>query len=216
MKNKSLKNKVDSIRRTLKSQGLEVSSAAVESKILDNCPNFEEDWSSDIRSEILQLLITDLRPSELATINSVESENDLVASAVEEDEVNIHTIAVQEKSELVATTAQSMGLILNAEEIESIADSVDSTTDNFEFMLSEVKTALLEFVRYKAESNNQKIAQTMDEVVEYAETKFSENSQHLSERLQDLKSRISATDTRNKSQLTLILNRLKLPTCKTG
>ncbi|QLE60028.1 hypothetical protein [Nostoc sp. TCL26-01] len=221
MKNKSLKNKVDSIRRTLKSQGLAVSSAVIESKILDIFPNFEEDWSSDARSEVLQALITKLQPTELITVSSVETDlpvasDDEHESAIEEDKVNIHPITVQEKSELVATTAQSMGLVLNAQEIDSVADSVDSTTDNFESMLSEVKTALLGFVRYKAESNNKKITQTMDEVVDYAETKFRENSQHLSERLQDLKSRISATDTRNKSQIISILNRLRLPACKTG
>ncbi|MEH2078455.1 MAG: hypothetical protein V7K89_00080 [Nostoc sp.] len=40
---KELKNKVDSIRRTLKNNALEVSGTAIEMKILELYPNYETD-----------------------------------------------------------------------------------------------------------------------------------------------------------------------------
>ncbi|WP_414544414.1 hypothetical protein, partial [Nostoc sp. CCY0012] len=154
---KELKNKVDSIRRTLKAKGItEVTAAQIEAKILDLCPDFPDDWCSDIRSEVINSLIKDLQPSELATVtaNGVsnsqleevskleetvniaskataldgEEEFEVIAheanesqpqpsieqsempAITSEDDPENTAIALQEKSELVASTANDMGI----------------------------------------------------------------------------------------------------------
>lgn len=55
---KELKNKIDSIRRALKTKNITVPSAEVENKILELCPDFPDDWCSDIRTEIIEALIS--------------------------------------------------------------------------------------------------------------------------------------------------------------
>ncbi|MEA5583749.1 hypothetical protein VB620_20720 [Nodularia harveyana UHCC-0300] len=55
---KELKNKVDSIRRTLKAKGInEVTATQIEAKILELCPDFPDDWCSDIRTEVINSLV---------------------------------------------------------------------------------------------------------------------------------------------------------------
>lgn len=61
---KHLKNKVDSIRRTLKNNALEVSAAVIESKILELYPNHQIDWSSDVRLEVIKSVTNDHKLSE--------------------------------------------------------------------------------------------------------------------------------------------------------
>jgi dipeptidyl aminopeptidase/acylaminoacyl peptidase len=64
---KVLKNKVDSIRRTLKNNGLELSGTAIEEKILEMYPNYESDWSSDNRIEVIKAFTKDHQVSEIVS-----------------------------------------------------------------------------------------------------------------------------------------------------
>lgn len=64
---KDLKNKVDSIRRTLKNNALEVSGTVIELKILELYPNYETDWSSDVRAEVIKAITQDHQSTEIVS-----------------------------------------------------------------------------------------------------------------------------------------------------
>ncbi|HYW21921.1 MAG TPA: hypothetical protein VE956_21945 [Nodularia sp. (in: cyanobacteria)] len=64
---KDLKNKVDSIRRTLKNNALEVSGTVIESKILEMYPNYETDWSNDVRAEVIKAITQDHQSTEIVS-----------------------------------------------------------------------------------------------------------------------------------------------------
>lgn len=50
-----IKNRVDSIRRTLKAKGIYLKASQIEMTILDLFPNIQ-DWSSDARLEVIKTL----------------------------------------------------------------------------------------------------------------------------------------------------------------
>lgn len=64
---KDLKNKVDSIRRTLKNNSLEISATVIHCKILELYPNHQIDWNSDVRAEVIKSVTNDYRLSQAAS-----------------------------------------------------------------------------------------------------------------------------------------------------
>lgn len=66
---KDLKNKVDSIRRTLKNNSLEVSATVIESKILELYPNHQTEWNSDVRAEVIKSVTNNYKLSQ--TISAI-------------------------------------------------------------------------------------------------------------------------------------------------
>ncbi|MBN3944950.1 MAG: hypothetical protein HWQ38_00015 [Nostoc sp. NMS7] len=113
---KDLKNKVDSIRRSLKNNGLEVSATVIEMKILEMYPNYETNWNSTTRAEVVKSVTNDHKLSQTATaiapvVNAppsiqpltqlqesetfIEEElEDEEVSAIEDEEVNAMPTAV--------------------------------------------------------------------------------------------------------------------------
>lgn len=122
---KELKNKIDSIRRALKTKNISVPSAEVENKILELCPDFPDDWCSDIRTEIIKALISanqsaELTPAgsqEIISVNTAEFEESISDSEIfqsitpleaqsyqeiyeDDEEEEVNTIAPLEVSEV--------------------------------------------------------------------------------------------------------------------
>ncbi|MBD6619708.1 hypothetical protein FNW02_28795 [Komarekiella sp. 'clone 1'] len=243
MSKSALKNKVDSIRRTLKTKGIEVSGTVIESKLLEMFPNFESDWCPDARSEVIKALTSDLQPTELATVDSslqtvdnnsvsnlsnwenptnntknigtelVSDIEDLQALAHPKEETISTQITLSDanKRALTRQKSQELGINLNDSEINSIADSVEHCGDSLDEMLGEIQSALIAYIDHNASLNTQKIDTALDNVVEYAEQKFTQNSQHLSNRLRTFSQEIEAVATHNKSQIKSILSRLAIP-----
>ncbi|MBD2365197.1 hypothetical protein H6G36_29270 [Anabaena minutissima FACHB-250] len=232
MSKSSLKNKVDSIRRTLKTQGFEVASPVIESKIFELYPDFEDEWSSDARTEIIKALIRDLQPNNLAI---TEVDTDIQPPAIQEINTDIQPPAIQEidldqvaqltvpteetaiavteddKRAMALQKSQELGITLTDSEINSIADSVEICGESLDELLNELQSALTAYIDHKAKSNTQKIDTALDNVVTYAEQRFTENTQHLSHRLKGLGDKMEAVATQNKSRIKAVLSRLAIP-----
>ena len=88
---KELKNKIDSIRRTLKTKGIEIKAVEIELKILELCPNFPDDWCSDVRHEVIKALTKGKQSSKLAIIeepvNNLHGE-DFATEVLDKNSVN--------------------------------------------------------------------------------------------------------------------------------
>ena len=146
---KDLKNKVDSIRRTLKNNSLEVSATVIESKILELYPNHQTEWNSDVRAEVIKSVTNNYKLSqavsaiapivneppvqELTKLQESETftEEELEDKEIEDDdEVNAiaplevtevsHSLAVTNVDKQALVSTQSMALGFELSEQECL------------------------------------------------------------------------------------------------
>lgn len=65
--NQDLKNKVDSIRRRLKNNDLELPGTIIEKKILDLYPNYETEWNATTRADVVNSLTNDYQTTKIGS-----------------------------------------------------------------------------------------------------------------------------------------------------
>ena len=246
--NQDLKNKVDSIRRSLKNNALEISGTVIEMKILKMYPNYETNWNSTTRAEVVKSVTNDyklsqtvsaiapvvdvspnaqplaqIQDSEIFTEQDSEDEN---ITEVEEEEVTApapveygqaaELATVEDKSELVASTAVSMGIDLQLSEIQNIASNIDYSGDSLGESIADIRAAITTFVEYKAQINQQKINHMITEVRATVNQRNQETSQHLNNGLGQIAKDIKEADTDFKSQVKSALKCFAIPANKAG
>ncbi|MFM6268845.1 MAG: hypothetical protein ACKPFA_20455, partial [Dolichospermum sp.] len=97
--------------------------------------------------------------SQLVVIDDIS--NDGVIATPNETITNEPALlAAANKSELVANTANSLGIELSTTEIDHIADNFDNSSDDFSQTLEQVKLAIISYVQHKVQLNNQQITDT--------------------------------------------------------
>jgi hypothetical protein len=125
--NQDLKNKVDSIRRSLKNKGLEVSGTAIESRILEMYPSYETNWNATTRAEVVKSLTNDHQSTEIINaiapledsnlvhhqeVETLTEQEEVSAIAPLEEDINENAIAPLEEGDNSSELALS-----NAEEL---------------------------------------------------------------------------------------------------
>jgi len=199
---KELKNKIDSIRRTLKNKELEVAGTVVELKILELCPNFPDDWCPDTRTEIINALVKELQPQdtiraiaypeEPETLTEQEEERSAIAP-VEKDENTIAAgviaptdnqalvISDTDKQALVTTQSQALGFNLSEEETTAIADTIDDVFTDYSSFISSVTTAIKGYIANKFDALEDEIEADSNDVRNY----LSNRTKRLNEKVAD-------------------------------
>lgn len=125
-------------------------------------------------------------------------------------------IALQEKSELVASTANDMGITLSIEEVTAIAENFDYASVNSDYEIAEIESAITAFVQHKAQVTKQKITNMVQGVRETVTRLDHENSQLLNDGLREINNDIKRGTERFKSQVRTSLKAFVLPPSKTG
>lgn len=125
-------------------------------------------------------------------------------------------IALQEKSELVASTANDMGINLSIEEVTAIAESFDYASVNSDYEIAEIESAITAFVQHKAQVTKQKITNMVQGVRETVTRLDNENSQLLNDGLREINNDIKRGSQKFKSQVRTALKVFALPPSKTG
>ena len=120
-------------------------------------------------------------------------------------------LATATKSELVASTAGELGIVLNTSEINQIADNFDAGSDDFSATLEQVKGAIIAYVQHRIATNNQRIVDTINEISQIASDGFADNSQTLSDGFKHLNQQLQQQSTDFKSKLAGTLSRFQLP-----
>lgn len=120
------------------------------------------------------------------------------------------------KGELVANTADQMGIVLNTQEISLIAENINNSSDDFEQDIDAIKSAIMAFVQHKAMINQSKINSLINEVREVVGTKNQENSQLLSDGLKQINSDIQEANRAFKSNVRTAIAAFELPAFKAG
>ncbi|MFM6307258.1 MAG: hypothetical protein ACKPGB_03120, partial [Dolichospermum sp.] len=140
------------IQSRLSRQGVKVSLGEVKSQceLMIN----DIDNPSEIELIAVQEYFID-NASQLVVIDDIS--NDGVIATPNETITNEPALlAAANKSELVANTANSLGIELSTTEIDHIANNFDNSSDDFTGTLEQVKSAIIAYVQHKIASNNQK------------------------------------------------------------
>lgn len=187
----------------------------------------EETFSSvDVETgniaEPTQMELETLTSEDVDIVNSVDnaintaSIQDIDSSELHTNEAALDTenqtaLATATKSELVASTAGELGIVLNTGEIELIAQNVNYSSDDLQESLEEIKSAIIAFVRHKIALNSQKIGETLEEITQVATDGFNQNSQQLTDGLQNINKQLQQQRTDFKSKVKATLSVFQLP-----
>jgi uncharacterized protein YukE len=145
-----------------------------------------------------------------ASIQDIDS-IDLHTNEAALDTENQTALATATKSELVASTAGELGIVLNTGEIELIAQNVNYSSDDLQESLEEIKSAIIAFVRHKIATNSQLIDSTLQEITQVATDGFNQNSQQLTDGLQNINKQLQQQSTDFKSKVRSTLKCFQLP-----
>jgi hypothetical protein len=123
-------------------------------------------------------------------------------------------LATTTKGELVSTTADQMGIVLDASEISLIAENINHFSDDFDQDIDAIKSAIMAFVQHKAMVNQSKINQMIGEVRQVVTEKNTENSQLLSDGLRSINQDIQEANKQFKSNVQKCLTAFAIPAIK--
>ncbi|WP_414553209.1 hypothetical protein [Anabaena sp. CCY 0017] len=143
-------------------------------------------------------------------------QSEMQAIACEDDPPEATAIELQETSELVASTAESMGIALNLEDVTAIAENFDYASTNSDDELEEIKSAITAFVQHKAALSRQKIKHIVQEVKQTIHNLDAENSELLNDGLRSISQDIKSGSERFRQQTRQALKVFALPPTKAG
>lgn len=129
---------------------------------------------------------------------------------------DIAPLATATNSELVSSTAHSLGITLNTAEIELIAENINTSSDDLTDSLDEIKGAIIAFVRHRIATNSQKIGEALEEISQVAADGFNQNSEQLTTGLQGINSQLQQQSTDFKSNVRTALKAFAIPAIKAG
>lgn len=195
------------IQSRLNRRGVKVSLNDIREKyliaVLDH-DNPTEDELSDIVDHFLRIATL---PTPIIEALSDESGIDYNESIA---------ITPANKSELVSSTAQSLGIVLNTQEIANIAENINHSSDDLHDSLDEIKSAIIAFIQHKAALNSQKISQVVDDITQIAVEELNQNSQELVNGLQSINQQLQQQSADFKSKVKSTLTAFAIPSIKAG
>ena len=151
-----------------------------------------------------------------AAIAQNTSENIPTTTAPDYPEQSSNQLTTTTKNELVSTTADQMGIVLDAGEISLIAENINHSSDDFENDIDAIKSAIIAFIEHKALVNQTKIDNMISEVRSVVGTKNQENSQRLTDGLRNINQDIQQANSDFKSNVQKCLKAFDIPTIKAG
>jgi hypothetical protein len=167
-----------------------------------------------------ELATVDSKVNDVAQLLTIEDETSNekpeTLTQFNNEEVEEIGIVLQEKSELVASTANDMGITLSIEEVTAIAENFDYASINSDYEIAEIESAITAFVQHKAQVTKQNITNMVQGVRETITRLDNENSQLLNDGLREINNDIKRGTGRFKSQVKTALKAFALPASKTG
>ncbi|MBE9239160.1 hypothetical protein IQ227_24910 [Anabaena aphanizomenioides LEGE 00250] len=178
--------------------------------VSDDVPTEQTEVEETLTSEDVDIVNSVDNAINTASIQDIDS-IDLHTNEAALDTENQTALATATKSELVASAAGELGIVLNTGEIELIAKNVNYSSDDLQESLEEIKSAIIAFVRHKIALNSQKIGETLEEITQVATDGFNQNSQQLTDGLQNINKQLQQQRTDFKSKVKATLSVFQLP-----
>jgi hypothetical protein len=148
--------------------------------------------------------------SDLDVVEDIQTLNNHITS---ENDTQLITTT---KSELVSSTSQNMGIVLDASEISLIAENINDSSDTLEQDIDAIKAAIMAFVEHKAMASQQKISNMINEVRGVVSEKNQNNSQLLSDGLISINNDIQEANKQFKSNVSKALAAFNISNFKAG
>jgi hypothetical protein len=213
------------IQTRLSRKGLKVALGEVKDHLKANVGNIENITDVEVNATTEYFLSS---ASQLTVIgenvdNADNADSDIdnvltlsIQEDVEEEAIAPQTapLATTTKSQLITTTADQMGISLNAQEISQIAENISICSDDFEQDIDAIKSAIMAFINHKAMINQSKINELIHEVRDVVGAKNSENSQLLSDGLRSINQDIQEANKAFKSNVSKALAAFDIPALK--
>jgi hypothetical protein len=136
----------------------------------------------------------------LTQVESQQAETELETGAL--------AVAPQNVGEMITSKAAFLGVILSEQQINDIADSVDTAASTFDEILEQVETALLAYADFRANQVDAKIDQTLTLVQQTVVNRHEQSREKLSLGLTGISAALEDSRNQTKSQLKGILTRL--------
>lgn len=111
---------------------------------------------------------------------------------------------------MVTSKAAELGMILTPQQVSSIADTIDTSANTFDEILSDVETALLAYADYSANQVDAKIHASLTRVEERVVNRHQQSRDKLAQGLTSISTALEESRSQTKSQLGNILSRLKV------
>jgi hypothetical protein len=155
---------------------------------------------------------------DLSISNLDSNTDDLSISSLDDIAIAPQTepapLATTTQSQLITTTADQMGIVLDASEISLIAENISISSDDFDQDIDAIKSAIMAFIQHKAMVNQSKINQMIGEVRQVVIEKNSENSQLLTDGLRSINQDIQEANKQFKSNVKQCLSAFDIPALK--
>lgn len=143
------------------------------------------------------------------------SSSQILESEQETEETQPAPLA-HNQSQLITTTADTMGIVLNAGEIAEIATNINDSTDSFESEIDAIRSAILAYVQHKSLIAQSKINQMVNDVRKVVSDENRANSMLLSNGLVSINQDIQEANKDFKSNVSKALTAFAIPVIKAG
>lgn len=197
------------IQTRLSKQGIRISLGDI--KLI--CESMIADINNPLPDE-MDLVIQHFVDTNTAITNVSSSQ--ILESEQETEKTQPAPLAHTNQSQLITTTADTMGIVLNAGEIAEIATNINDSTDSFESEIDAIRKTILAYVQHKSLLAQNKINQMVNDVREIVSDENRANSMLLSNGLVNINNDIVEAQKDFKSQVSKALTAFAIPVIKAG
>ena len=120
-------------------------------------------------------------------------------------------ITASQKTEMVASQAQLMGITLADSDIQNIAQQVDFQTTDSSELIDQIKDFLVAFINYRESQSQAKVSQAFTEIIHHANASNQRVTESLHTGLQSLAVQMESQRNHFKSSVRTALRHLTIP-----
>ena len=199
-------NKVSTkIQSRLRRKGLVISLPLIKKYLVENTKNISNITDDETDKATDYFMQQSIKLTVIEDVDTVSIQSVDITSATSDN-----TVLANTTSELVASSAGQMGIVLDASEISLIAENINDFSSDLDSDLDAIKSAIMAFVTHKASVNQAKINSFIDEVRDVVINDSNKNSQLLGDGLISINNDLQQTNRDFKSQVTKALAAFKI------
>jgi hypothetical protein len=193
----SLKLSSTKIQSRLRRKGLVISLSLIKQYLVENAKNISNITDHETNKATDYFMQQSIKLTVIEDVDTVSIQSVDITNATSDN-----TVLANTTSELVASSAGQMGIVLDASEISLIAENINDFSSDLDSDLDAIKSAIMAFVTHKASVNQAKINSFINEVRDVVINDSNKNSQLLGDGLRSINNDLQQTNRDFKSQVT--------------
>ena len=189
----------------MRRKGLVISLSSIKQYLVENAKNISNITDDETNKATDYFMQQSIKLTVIEDVDTVSIQSVDITSATSDN-----TVLANTTSELVASSAGKMGIVLDASEISLIAENINDFSSDLDSDLDAIKSAIMAFVTHKASVNQAKINSFINEVRDVVINDSNKNSQLLGDGLISINNDLQQTNRDFKSQVTKALAAFKI------